>query len=419
MRAVLIAILVVGCTRPRVTGPFTLQIAVSGSLEKVSPSTTQRNWASIAQPWVFEPLARFGPQGEIIPVLAARVEPLDSRRLQLWIRSTAAFVDGSRVQFEDVASALSLNKLRATATAGDAIIVESEEPGVAPEVLLARAPIFRRSREDVLGTGPFIVREEDSKHIVLQRRIAARGRVDRIVLQSYANPKEAFARTLKGDANMLVDLEPRWLEFLQDVPRLRVIRAPGTHANVVAFNLARFSKPERVALAERLSSDDLRVQTFGPDCVPPERSSRSEGKPLPNGRSLTVIAVPIFERFALGIRRELGMRGGDIRLVDLQPYFAALKGRDFDLAAARPVVWPPGLTALNWHSRAASNVLGYSNPSVDAALDARDWIAAQRALDADPPVAFVCTPPATAVVDARIKNPTLILETIPDWEVAP
>jgi hypothetical protein len=77
--------------------------------------------------------------------------------------------------------------------------------------------------------------------------------------------------------------------------------------------------------------------------------------------------------------------------------------------------------ALLWHSKTAFSARRYSNPRVDAALDAGDWARAQEELAEDPPVAFICLPERLAIVDARVRNarigPYGFLETLPDWEV--
>ena len=104
-----------------------------------------------------------------------------------------------------------------------------------------------------------------------------------------------------------------------------------------------------------------------------------------------------------------------------QEFMSAIRAGDFDLATIRPVVWPPLMAALIWRTGGSSNVLGYSNPAVDAALDARDWKAAQRELDADPPAAYVCASPSVVVIDSRVQTPELeaggFMESLPQWKV--
>ena len=132
-----------GCNRPQSHVGFELRIAVFGVLDGVTPNTNDRNWAALARPWVFEPLARIGDHGEIVPLLGARVDILGPTRVRVWVRSDIRFEDGSPITFEDVAKSVALNHLRATRAEGEGIDIESLERGVPPEVLLARTPIFR------------------------------------------------------------------------------------------------------------------------------------------------------------------------------------------------------------------------------------------------------------------------------------
>lgn len=417
MRGPLIWIIcILGCGLKRAPEDFTLRVAVSGALETVTPDTELRSWASIAQPWVFEPLARLTARGEIEPVLAARVEVLGPQTLRLWVRTDARFADGSQITFQDVANSVAWNRLKATRAPGEAILIESIEPGTPPELLLARTPVFRRSLGRIFGAGPFEIVEQDVEHIVVERRERKRGLIARVLIHSYATPRDAVFHTLKGDADLLPEVEPRWLEFFDGVKRLKAVHSPGTHANIVAFNLSRLSRQERKVLAQILASDQLRLQAFGEDCAPPEH--RSENKPSIAGPQLDVTAVTFFDRFALAVQRTLGARGGAVRLIDVAAYFEAMKRRDFDLIAARPLISPPSMAALIWRTGAAINVLGYTNAAVDAALDAHDWEGARRALDDDPPAAFVCTLPYIMMVDSRIRNATSTPIDLPQWEVA-
>jgi len=385
----------------------------------VSPETAAPNRSAIAQNWVYEPLARIGAMGEIVPALASKVEIAGDREVRVWLRQDVRFSDGTPLTFEDVATSLARNQLRVRRD-GESLLVDSDDPALPTELLLARALVFRRSGERLLGTGAFVVKEEDQSHVLLARRQREPGRIDRVLLQAYPLPKDAFAHMFKGDADLLPYAEARWLEFFEGVPRLRILKAPGTNANAVAFNLRRLSRAERVALVQVLANNEVRKLAFGDGCLPRADEPRTE--PLASGRPLGVVALPIFERFALAIRRALGERGGEVRLADLQHFFATVKSGDFDMVAAAPLIWPPVMSVLVWRTGAPSNVLGYSNPRVDAALDARDWRGAQRALDEDPPAAFVCNPDRIAVIDARIKNAELgpydLLETLPQWEVA-
>jgi len=410
-----LAVIVVAACKPAAAPRFTLRIAVSGPLAPMGPDAELRSWTVVAQEYVFEPLVNIGLDGEILPALAAKAEIAGTNGLRVWLRGGAQFSDGSPVTFADVADSVAASKLRAT-NEGQSILVTSSEPGVPIELLLSRTFIFRRAGNRVSGTGEFAVAEEDATHLLVNRLQSEPGFIDRVRVDSYPTPQEAFARTLKGDADFLVEVEPRWVEFFEGVPRLRILRAPGTRANMVAFNPARLSRSERLALAGALAADDIRRLAFGDDCVPPGRRPGIE--PLPAGRALEVLALPFFDRFAFVVRRALTERGGAVRVVEAPDFIATVRSGGFDLATFRFLVWP---AAFVWRTGAESNLLGYSNPAVDAAIDARNWTGAQRALEEDPPGAVVCTPPSVLVLDARIKVPPFspggFMRSLPRWEV--
>lgn len=419
MREILIVALVASACRPAPpVAPFTLRIAVSGPLDPMSPRADIRSWTSYASPVVFQTLLTLGLGGEIVPLLASRVEAGGPRELRVWLSTSARFSDGSALTVPDVVESLKASGLQSTPE-GDHLLVTSPEPGIPTELLVSRAYVFRRVSGGFLGTGPFTVTEQDASHIVFTRVVAAPPRIARIRLDSYATPQDAFARTLKGDADLLPDVQPRWVEFFEGVPRLRVLRAPGATANMVAFNRDHLDRRARAALQSVLSTDEIRRLAFGDDCIPPARRPGIE--PLPPGRPLDVIGPPFYDRFAFAVRRALGPRGGSVRTTEIQDLFALLKQGDYDLAMVRPRVSPPIMASLNWRTGAATNVLHYSNPAVDAALDRHDWAAAQRALEEDPPGVIICTQPALVVIDSRIKKVSFdssFRDSIPQWEVA-
>lgn len=417
MRALLVVVLLGACRPAPQVASFTLRIAVSGPLDKVRPDA--RSWSVVARALVFERLVNIGQTGEIVPALASRVESAGALGLRVWLRPDARFSDGSPVSFADVAGSLDRDRLQVV-DEGGSLLFRSIDASAPTELLLWQTFVFRRAGDRVLGTGAFLVEEQDATHVLLARLHPAPGFIDNVRLNSYPTPQDAFAHTLKGDADMLPEVDRRWIEFFEGVPRIRILRASGNLANMIAFNPKRLTRTERVALAGILARGEVRQLAFGSECPPPPR--RPEIEPLPAGRPLEVLTLPIFYRFAAAARREMGLRGGAIREVEAQEFFQAVRAGDFDLAAIRPVVWPPLMGALVWRTGGESNLLGYSNPAVDAAIDARDWKAAQRALEADPPGASVCASQSVVVLDARIRTPALeaggFMESLPQWEVA-
>ncbi len=420
MRWPLALAVLAACGGHRSTPPFSLRIALAGPLLPITSEARERPTSSVAQTWVFEPLALFDERGALVPKLAAQVERISRRKLRVRLRPEL-FSDGAPLTEADVIRSLALHHLRALHV-GDALEIDADDNVTPVDLLLVRTLIARPTPGGEVGTGPFSVTSQSAEQIVLARRTPREGFINEVVLRAFATEREAFVRTLRGDADLLRLPEPRDLEFFDGVPRLRVIRAPGPAVHAVAFNPRRLGREERSALVRALRPDSISSVAYGAACVPV--LSRATGAPPPPGRRLDIL-VPreIDDKLALAVRRALGGRGGEVRALDLGAYFDALKAGDFDLAIARPLIWPPSAAALSWRSAAPTNYVGYSNPRVDAALDEADWDGAQRELDADPPAAFFCTQERLAVVDARVRDARLgpydFFETLPEWQVSP
>jgi ABC-type transport system substrate-binding protein len=410
---------IIACGRAGPPPPFQLRLAVSGSLEAVKPLANVDNWTFVANSLVFEPLVLIAEDNSLVPVLAARSERASPTAIRLWLRDDATFSDGSRVTVDDLRRSFAGTDLSASAD-GDSFLISTSDPKKPPELQLAFTFVHRKTPNGEIGTGPYVVVEQDATHIVLHRRKPNQGRIGDITVTSYGTPKEAFARTLKGDADMLTEVDPRWIEFLEGVPRLRVVSlGVSPYAAVVAFNSRRLSHAERLRIAGALRNDSVRKVAYDEGCVAPDQSS-SHVPPLSGpGRPLNVLAFPALERLALAARRALGQRGGDIVVRDFDSYIATMKANDYDLAVSRPQISPAIMAARNWRTGAKYNIYGYSNARVDAALDAHDWDAAQRALDDDPPAVVICRPTAVVVVDSRIANisKTRFWRNVVNWQV--
>ena len=139
--------------------------------------------------------------------------------------------------------------------------------------------------------------DQDERHISLRRRVPAPGRVSSVSFISYGSAQEALANTLKGDADLLMQVNPRWLEFIDGIPRLRVSRLPSPFANGIAFNAARLPREERLELVKLLRNREVRTLAFGDECSVPENEEKKHSHAqLPAGK-LDVLAVSLAIRF--------------------------------------------------------------------------------------------------------------------------
>jgi hypothetical protein len=389
-----------------------------GPLGDLSPARQDSGLASVAKPWVFEKLVTLNATGELKALLAGRVERLSSDSIRIDPRNDATFSDGTPVTDDDIIRSLQPTGLRVTRADG-ALLIESAERGLPVDALLLQTYVFRESAGKFIGSGPFAVVSKTDTELHLIRRHAEPARVNDVFVAAYPTPRDAFAHTLKGDANVIVDLESRWVEFFRGVPSLQVIRAAGHSTDAIMFN-GNLARSERVRLAKLLASPQVRDLAYaGAECM--EKGGASEGVNALPGAPLGILSWGPFERLALAARRALGPLGGDVAQVAPEEVLARLRSGDFDMFTARPLRWPPSAMALVWRSRSPDNLSGYSSPEMDRAIDARNWTAAEAALRDDPPAAFICTRDQLAVVDSRIKNPSLgpyeLLETLPEWEV--
>jgi len=127
------------------------------------------------------------------------------------------------------------------------------------------------------------------------------------------------------------------------------------------------------------------------------------------------------ERMALAVQRALGARAGDIERWSFADFKRRTATGDFDLVIEMPIAWPETDLAILWRTDSPLIARHYSNPKLDAAIDAGDWARALKELSDDPPVAFICLPARHAIIDRRFKNarigPYGFFESLPDWEV--
>jgi len=418
----LLLVSLLSCAPSQGRDSFVLTVALWGRLGQLHPINQEGEIVAVASPWVFEKLASIDATGNLRPVFATSVERVSGSRLRVSLRRESTFSDGTPVTDADVVRSLSGHHLQIQSPEHGVLLVEASEPGVSAEMQLTEANIFREVNGRFLGSGPFVVASENDGEVRLVRRRTERARVNEVRLIAYPTPRQAFQHTLKGDANMIVELEPRTIEILDGVPSLRVLREPGHTADAVMFN-TRLSRAERVAIAGALNSEQVRELAYESGACTESREAHPEQPPMiPSGPALDVLSWGPFDRLAMSARRGLAERGGEVVSLPVQEVLNRVHSGQFDMIPARPLMWPPSVMVRIWHTGGPDNLTGYSNKTVDAALDAGDWAAARAAMLEDPPAALICTRERIAVVDARIKNAMLgpweLLETLPEWEVS-
>jgi len=424
LRNFILLALLAGCSQPAATNGFPFRIAAAGELAPLAPNTAG-SFTLIAQDWVFEPLVRLQPDGSLKPALAATFVRVKPNLVRVEIRRDAFFSDGSQVTSTDVERSLRFFGLDAKADGENGVFIEAESPSI-PDSSFLRALVFKEASGTFFGTGPFTVVEQDPSHILLRRRQRLPKHINEVLLKTFGSPRDAFTRTLGGDADSYPVIDPKQIEFFEGVPRFRLVRAQSLNAIGIALSSKRLDRETRLALLANLRSSELSPMAYPEGCAAidlPHPTSR----PLPQGRPLSIMFVSLgapLERMALAVQRSLGARGGEIQAITFAEYLQRIPRDDFDLLIDMPLAWPHSDMALYWRTK---STLGqrpsYSNPRVDAALDAADWDRALRELMEDPPEDYICLPDRFAVVDSRIKDPRIgpygFFETLPEWEIAP
>jgi ABC-type transport system substrate-binding protein len=408
-----------GCAKPQRAGErLELRIAAVGPLERVSAKDLG-GFSRLAQDWVYEPLAKQDDSGNLIPALASAVETPSKGVVRFHLRTDATFSDGSPVTAQDVVQSFEAGELHAWAD-GEWIAVKSRNPGLAVESLVPLAFIFRGSPAGDLGTGPFVVESESETRIVLRRKSPAPHRPNRIRLIGYSTPREALARTLKGDADVLPRVEPRLSEFFDRVDRLRLVRGTASQAASVLFSL-RLPREQRRALAATLNRGEIARVAFGDSCHEWTGPTAKAQAPLQGKHDVLTPHLDVgYERMGLAVLRALGEHGGKLRLVPPSEAARLIAAGNYDLLVSPVRVAPTSVAKLVFHSGSAENKINYSDPNVDKALDAGDWNRAFAALAENPPARFICLTERLLAIDSRIKNPkigtSVPLEFLPEWE---
>jgi len=409
------------CTQQSTSPGLTLRIGAVGPIDLLVPQQ-QGGYSTLVKGLVFPLLLEPTTEGEWHPRLVSQSARLAPNRYRLKLDPSVQFSDGSPARNEDLIASVAAFGLRGIERDG---WVEVEPMNVeAPiDVLLASAVLFKQSPQGFLGTGSFFVVAQDTSRLQLRRIKPLQARITDVEMLSFATPRDAFARAMLGEVNVLMMPDSGQIELLQGIPRFRLIRGQGVQGLAAVFNTQRLSRDERKALAAAILADPI-TTVHGTNCelnVPPSAQGR-----LPPGAPLELHIVDSdaeIARAGIALRRALGARGGPIFFEPPSSIIRRAAEGLFEIIVGQVAVWPPRRAAWAWHTQSSWNRFGYSNPALDEALYAGDYARAERELRDDPPALLLCRPERTMAIDARVKNPRLgvydMLESLPDWEVNP
>ena len=159
--SLLLAVAAHAATRPHYGG--TLRVEMRAAPRSLDPADLAVNGGGNLSSLIFETLVTLDSRGRLCPGLATswQAEP-GEQRWHFVLRQGVVFHDGSPLTADVVAASLrSTNPQWKVSANGDSIVVELASPAAnfAAEVAQARNGIARRAGGQVVGTGPFTIRE--------------------------------------------------------------------------------------------------------------------------------------------------------------------------------------------------------------------------------------------------------------------
>ncbi len=443
--------------------PATLRIGFGN----VSQQSGLREFTTVMS---VEGLVNLAEDGQIHPWLADSwtMSP-DRLTITLRLRSNAFFHDGSPVTASTVADSLQTALARTPGSVKedvDTILAGQNEVSIrlkrpSPFVLESLETVIQRPGHAGIGTGSFaLVPGIPSELKAFDRYYIKKPGIDRITATAYPSVRAAWADLLRGNVDMLWDVDTESLDSLRgsnDVAVFSYVRhyqylitfAP--HARSLESAEVRRelnAAVDRAALV-RTALGGHGVPSTGP--VPPRhwaleataprvRFDPAIAKALPPRHLTFTCLVPAdatYERIALAVKQQLAAADVDMRVQEKAPQeiLDLFQRGEFDAVLIDPVSGPSLFRAYRqFHSDAQFNPKPRTSPLIDAALDRVRYAASddeyragvtafQRAIVDDPPALFLAWGERARAISRRFDVPPPpagfdVLSTIREWRPA-
>ena len=487
--------LIAGCSpdersRPNDAAPVILTIGVP----LVAGEDPLRGIRQASRLISFEGLVRTSRDGQPLSRLAEGWSvSSDGLSWRFKLRTNAFFHDGSPVDSIAVKASLerSLRGNDIVQYPGLADILSIEAAGPHEFVIRLRerssfllddlgvAIIKVREGMDPVGTGPYSTTSVAANELVMaSHKKYWRGspQIEQVVWKAYPAVRTAWAAMMRGEIDFLYEVGPEAVEFLQgeSAVNLRPFLRPyllGILLNSSAPQLAdnRVRRALNYAIDRRLITERA-LRTYGrpatnaawpehwaydpsiPELVhdPSRAAALLKEAKLPPSATRTPAALQarleftclipenfeLWERLALHSQRHLSEVGVAMRLekVSVNEFNRRIGSRQFDAVLTEFVVGNSSSRPFTfWHSTSKSNIWGYKNAEMDAALDDirratndREYRDAFRRFQIvsvdDPPAIFLAFGQTTRAVSNRfevVAPPNSdIVPTIADWRLA-
>lgn len=295
--------------------------------------------------------------------------------------------------------------------------------------------------------------------------------LERIAVVEFPTPREAWSAMLRGEVDLLYEVQPEALEFVRESPNARVMSYMRSYVAMLGFNHAHPAlgrRDVRRALNVAIDRRQVIASAAGGRGIPAsdhvwiKHWARDPGAPAfafdpaaaraaldaaglrrtataPRTRFTFTCLVPIdsrYERLALLLQRELLDVDVDMRLeaLPLSEFGARLVSGRFDaflyeVIAGRGL----GVTYAAWHSTPTGPLFHTGYTGADRILDrireartedkTREAVHdLQRAMHEDPPAAFLYWIEGSRAVSRRFTIPAGedvdILSTVAQWQLA-
>jgi peptide/nickel transport system substrate-binding protein len=448
-------------------------------------NTASRGIDTIASLLGDDRLAAMSREGRPQPRLAERWEvSADGRSWRFFLRPGLSFHDGQPLDAASVKASLApAVGDPAALQAGMHDVVAIETPSPTEVVLRLRRPnafvpeavtlMEVRSAKDGFA-GPFRLETRTTGRATLAAvRNYYRGApgLARIAIVEFPTPREAWSAMLRGEVDLLYDVEPEALEFVRESGNARVTSYVRSYVAMAGFNLAHpvlgrreVRRALNVAIDRRQliasaaggrglpATDNIWIKhwardpgapTFAFDPTAARAALDAAGLPRTTAAPRTrfsfnclVPTDPRYERLALLLQRQLLDVDVDMRLeaLPLSDFAARLASGQFD-AFLYEVITGRGLGVpyALWHSTRAVPLFRTGYAGADRVLDrvrearteaeTREAVhALQRTLFEDPPAAFLYWIEGSRAVNRRFTFPAAegidVLTTVAQWQLA-
>jgi peptide/nickel transport system substrate-binding protein len=453
---------------------ITLRVGI-GPLPSASP---QDGLLQLIQNLSLEPLVRFTEDGRPRPGLAKEWSiSADRLRARLTLHDGLRFHDGTKVRAEDIASSLSVTLPRVMGPAFTDVKAVSSEGGSEIDFALnQRSPFLFEALETTvqkpgtrgIGTGPYIARSSADTPEMWANHSYYLGTptIERIVLNTYATTRAAWADMLRGKVDMLYEVGVDAIDSLEAANTVKLFTFTRHYQLMIVFNpssKALASPTVRRALNSAIDRDALTKEGlggFGEPSFSPiwphhwaypsdspgfsfDATRAVGGLPPPDSTGVRLrfeCLVPegaTYERIALVVRRQLANVGVELRLVEvpLNELVTRLPKREYEAALVEGINAPTMFRPYEWwHSGGSLNIGQWGNSALDEALDQvrhsvsnTEYRAAvkrvHKAVFQDPPAIFLAWPQRARAVSNRFTVPAEpardVLPTLRLWKAVP